>query len=287
MKLKDYFAKLKSQAKITNEDFDKFIETAPDAEIPDTVIPVIEENFLTRERAMVDKPIRSKIHAELFDTLDAAIEQLYAFLPAEDILTVKNEPKTHAKIALVKKSIDGSLEKAKAANPDRDKKLEEAEKLLRAGAEKFEAFKAESEKKIKEIETAKQAEIKKMKIDNVLLGKIGQIQLAKEFAENPEVKKDTINSILSKVNSESFDLDEKGQIIVQEIENGVAKPKFFPGTNDLVTVDKLLETASANYIKRNNGKDDGGKEQQMRKVSDTPPGEKTLAQLRAEKALSA
>lgn len=289
MKLKDHYQKLKTQAKIDkNEDLDKFIENAPDVDIPDPVIAVIEENFLTRERAKTDKEIHSKIKSEVYDAVDATISSMYTLIPVEDAQKIGAETNTHNKIAMLKKSFEGSIEKAKAANPDSNKKVEELEKSLRTLAESKTASEAESAKKIKEINDAHASEIKKKEIDYVLMGKIGQLELAKEFSENPMVKKGVINTILGEISKETLNFDEKGQLIVQEIENGVAKPKFFQGTNDMVTVDKLLETASAAYIKRNNGKgDDGGKETRKVVHSAIPDGQKTLQQLRAEKALPA
>lgn len=279
MKLKDHYQKLKEQAKIDkNEALDKFIETAPDIDIPDPVIAVIEENFLTRERAKTDKEIHSKIKAEVYDGVDATISSMFSLISVEDAQKVGAETNTHNKIAMIKKAVEGSLEKAKTANPDSNKKVEELEKSLRTLAETKTAADAENEKKLNDLKAAHATEIKKKEIDNILMGKISQIELAKEFSENPEVKKGVINTILSGITKETLNFDEKGQLIVQEIENGVAKPKF--NGNDLVTVDKLLETASAAYIKRNNGK--GGKEkgEEQKHKTEIPANQMTLADRR-------
>ena len=289
MKLKDHYQKLKTQAKIDkNEDLDKFIENAPDIDIPDPVIAVIEENFLTRERAKTDKEIHSKIKSEVYDAVDATISSMYTLIPVEDAQKIGAETNTHNKIAMLKKSFEGSIEKAKAANPDRDKKLEEAEKQIRLDAERVQALQAEHEKKIKEATDNHAAELKKIKIESIVTAKIGQLELAKEFSEDPEVKQDTISNIRSKILKENIEFDENGQPQVRVIENGVAKPKFVEGTNTIVTFDHLLETASAKYIKRNNGKgDEGGKETRKVVHSAVPDSQKTLQQIRAEKALSA
>lgn len=282
MKLKDHYQKLKEQAKIDkNEALDKFIETAPDIDIPDPVIALIEENFLTRERAKTDKEIHSKIKAEVYDGVDATISSMFSLISVEDAQKVGAETNTHNKIAMIKKAVEGSLEKAKSANPNTDKKVEELEKSLRAAAEREEAHKAEHTKQLNDLNAAHAAEIKKKEIDNILMGKISQIELAKEFSENPKVKKGVIDTILSAITKETLNFDEKGQLIVQEIDNGVAKPKFHG--NDLVTVDKLLETASADYIKRNNSNGKGGKEngeEPKKRQQQTPENQMTLAERR-------
>jgi hypothetical protein len=54
MKLKQHFTTLKSQAKLENEDFNKFIEALPEEmEIPDIAVNLLAENFLTRQRAIL------------------------------------------------------------------------------------------------------------------------------------------------------------------------------------------------------------------------------------------
>lgn len=288
MKVKDYFSKVKTQVKIENEELNKFIESAPDVEIPDPVVAFLEENFLTRERAKTDKVVYAQVKAEVLDGVDHSVTQLFSLLPPDDIMAIKNELITHKKIELVKKSLETSIEKAKASNPDRDKKLEEAEKQIRLDAEKVQALQAEHDKKIKEVSDSHAAELKKIKIESIVTAKIGQLELAKEFSEDPEVKQDTISNIRSKILKENIEFDENGQPQVRVIENGVAKPKFVEGTNTIVTFDHLLETASAKYIKRNNGQGDGGGKE-TRKVthSSVPESQKTLQQIRAEKALSA
>ena len=58
MKAKDFFNKLKTDGKITDEDFVKFIDTLPDIEIPDTAVTAFERSFLTPERAITHNEVR-------------------------------------------------------------------------------------------------------------------------------------------------------------------------------------------------------------------------------------
>lgn len=279
MKIKDHFLKLKSQARIENDELNKFIEAAPDLEIPDSVVAILEENFLTRERAKTDKEVNKKVRAEVMDGVDHSLSQLYTLVSVDEADKISKEERTYERISLVKKGIEGALERAKAANPDRDKKLEEAEKQLRIEADKIQAIKTEYDKKLKDSEDNHTQAFKKMKIDSALMGLVDSFELAKEYADDPEVKKDTRNIIISKINRDEIDFDENGQLIVQTIENGVAKPKF--NGNDRVTVDKLLETASAKYLKKNNAGDKGGKEASERKTKvEVPRGQETLGDRR-------
>jgi hypothetical protein len=95
--------------------------------------------------------------------------------------------------------------------------------------------------------------------------------------------------ILNNLLKNDMDYDEQGQIVVQEINNGVAKPKFFPNSNDQITVDKLLETETKSFIKLNNGEghQQGNGQTPITKVtSGTQKSGQTLAQRRAAAALS-
>jgi hypothetical protein len=288
MKGKDFFSKLKTQAKIEkNEDLDKFIEAFPDTEIPDVVVALIEENFLTRDRAMVDKTIYGKVKAETYNAVDVNIEKMLSKLPisGEETAKILEEKDTHRRLGLIESAVLSKVEALKKAAPADTAALEEAKKMAKEETERAQAIKVAAEAKEKQLTEAHQKELKKYRIETALHAKLSQIELAKEFTENPKAKTGIMNLILSEIQKNELDFDDKGEIVVQETVNGVAKPKYFPNSNDLVTVDKLLETETAPYLKRSNGGEKGKEKTTERKVVELG-AEPTLAQLRAAKALA-
>lgn len=273
MKLKDYFSKAKKQAKLGGDDFDKFIETIPDFDMPDVVNNLLEENFLTRERAAGDKDILKKVKAEVYNGIDANISELLPTLSKGDQDAINVEKDTHKKIKMLDAAYKKQYEELKKTAPDEVKINQEHINTIKDLTARLETEKkdketviANQEKTVKEITQAKEKELKAYKIKNDITGRLAQVEFAKEFTENPKVKDTVFNGILGNITKNDLDYDEDGHIIVQEIVNGVAKPKFFAGTNDQVTLDKLLESETSPYLKRNNSDGEGEKTKQR-----TPP----------------
>ena len=288
MKFKDYFSRLGKQAKIGGEDFTKFIEAVPEGDIPDVVNALLEENFLTRDRASVDPQILKKVKAEVYNGIDADISALLTELSTTDQELINKEPNTHTKIKLLNTAYKNQYEELKKTAPDAVKINEEHVNTIKDLTARLEAEKKQKdavissqEKKVKEITDQKEKELKAYKIKNDLTGKLAQIEFAKEFTENPKVKDTVFNGILGNITKNELDYDEEGRIVVQDIVNGVPKPKFFPGTNDQVTIDKLLETETSPYLKRNNA-DEGVKKTEFKVQAST--GKKTLREMQVAAA---
>jgi hypothetical protein len=294
MKLKDYFLKLKTQGKITSEDFDKSLETLTDVEIPDQLVSAVEEKFLTRERALTDKDVFRRVYAEALNGVDSTITGLLPGLSKSDQVAISGEVDTFKKIKMLDASYKKQLEDLKKTSPDATKLNEEYQKNVRELTEKLELVQQEKDKitsevdtKLKDIESKSAKELKQYKLKTDITGKLAQIELAKEFTENPVVKDTIFNGMLDVIMKNELDYDDQGHIVVQEIANGVAKPKF--NGNDQVTIDKLLETASTPYLKRNNSEGSGeGREKTTttRVISAGETKGQTLAQRRAAAALS-
>lgn len=292
MKSKEYFLKLKSQGKISLEDFDKFVESIPEFEIPDIVTATLEENFLTRDRAAADKAINAKIVKEVLGNIDASIHAVLPEMPVFNAADIEAEKDTHKKLKLLKAGFKNAIETAKktngeAASEELQKTIKELTQRLEAEKKEKETAISEQDSKIKEVDSKWQKELKNYRLKNDIMGRLAKIEFAKEFSEDPTRKEAIMSYILGNLLKNDMDYDEQGQIIVQEINNGVAKPKFFPNSNDQVTVDKLLETETKSFIKLNNGtetKIENG--QPITKVISTPSTGQTLAQRRAAAALA-
>jgi hypothetical protein len=293
MKSKDYFSKLKTQGKITLEEFDKFVEAVPDFELPDSIVSSIEQNFLTRDRAVADKDIYRKVYAEALNGVDSKIKSFYPSLTDKDRAAIDAEINTFEKLEKLDAAWKRQIETLKTTSPDSATVNEEYKKNIKELTEKLETVKnekdkvlADQEKTIKEITAKTEKELKNFKIKTDLTGRLAQIELAKEFTEHPKVKTNTFNTILGEILKNELDYDQEGQIVVQEIHNGVPKPKFFPGTNDQVTIDKLLETETSPYLKRNNADPGQQNTPSTKVISNGAPKKGTLAEMRAAAALA-
>lgn len=295
MKSREYFTKLKSQGKISLEDFDKFVESVPEFELPDPVVAAIDEKFLTRERAAADKEVYRKVYAEALNGVDATIKSFYPSITEKDRAAIDGEVNTYEKLKILDSAWRKQYEALKTTAPDAAKLNEEYQKNIRELTEKLDNAQKEKDKvvseqetRIKAVEAQKEKELKSFKIKTDLTGKLAQLEFAKEFTEHPKVKTNTFNTILGELLKNELDYDEQGQIIVQEISNGVAKPKFFPNSNEQVTIEKLLETETSPYLKRNNSDGNGSQGNQNtpipKVISSGSP--KTLREMQIAKSLA-
>jgi hypothetical protein len=264
MKLKDYFSALKSQAKITDEAYDSFLNSdIPDYEIPDAAKAVIEKNFMTLDRAATDPAVVKRAKAEFYNAIDANISDLLGELSTFDKHAIDNEKDTHRKLKMLGEAQKKRYEDLKKVTPEDTKKHEELQRAVQDLTARLDNEKKITEKAVKEAkeEVAKMQQdfVKKEKSVRVkadLIAKLNGIEFAKEIAENPVRKNDAMNSIMTRILNNEIDYDSSGNMIVHDgIVDGVPKPKFYPGTNDQVTVEKLLETETSHYIKKSNGDD--------------------------------
>ena len=282
MKLKDYFVKLKEQGKIDNEDFNTFLETVPDAELPETVYAAIEENFLTKDRALNDKSIGGKIRSEVYDSVDAALHEILPSLNVFNAKDISEEKDTFKKIKLFKTGVNESLEKAKTTGTPDNKVQEQQAKTIEELTEKIKTINTEYDNKVKEITENHTKEVAKKELNHALMSKINAYTFADEYSD-PKRKEAATKFILLELESAGNHLSLKdGQIVVSEVQDGVPKPKF--NGNEQVTIEKLLEPAVDPFIKRNAAPE---KREDTNTRRETPStGKETLAELRRTNSAS-
>lgn len=263
MKAKDWFLKKNTQAKIKNEDFDKFLEgIKEDQEIPDVWVNLFDENFLTRDRAAADFEISKKIKAESLNGVDEKFKAILPLLDATDREALEKEINTYKKVESLPGAFQRVLDKLKTANPSNDEKIKEYEKTVSELAGKIKTINSERETEKTTLQKQFEEREKTMRVDWALQNKFGEFTFADEFSK-PEDKKAIIELMMTKVKSgNTLALDDKGQILVQETVNGVAKPKY--NGNDQVTIDSLLAEPLKPFLKKNNGDGGSGQQQQQR-----------------------
>lgn len=283
MKAKDFLKKISEQGKINNEDFNKVLEAFPDVEIGEVFPNLFQENFLTRERAEADPKIAQKIKAETLNAVDANIKKVLPLLDAKDREEIEKEASSYKKIEMLEKAIPNLVTKVKGENPNADEKVKQLEKNVQEFAEKVTAVQREKEEQLKNLQRQHEQEKSDLKLNWTLDKKLADYTFADEFIP---IKQAIIKNIVDTVKgSNILQLDEKGQIVVVDIDPAtkVAKPKF--NGNDPVTIDSLLSEPLKNFLKKNNAegdkkKDGDGKQKRRETHDDIDPSKLTLADRR-------
>ncbi len=252
-KKKDFFAKLKEQAKINNPDFDSFLEKLTDEDIPDPIIQLIESKFMTAERAVSDRDVYGKVKAEVLDAADTKLNELTdvhlkSYLDPIQYQDLKRES-TYKRMDMLNKLIPDIIKKVKTGtvtDEDTKKQIKELQKTIEElGQEKV----AMSEKVVKDVESVNDQWSKKLEQTeiNYHLDKLSnKFTLAEAFEQD----RDAVNNlVLGKVKAHNLRLiDQNGQkVIMVNDEHG--KPKF-NGSNSAVTIQSLLEEGYKPYLKK-------------------------------------
>lgn len=267
MKLKAYFTKLKTQSKIENEEFNKFIDgLKDDEEIPDLAVNLLEENFLTRERAGADKEVIKKIRAEALNAVDTQIKDILPMLTSADRENIEKEANSYKKLELIKGALDSAIKAAKNDNPDASEQLKEAKKFNHELMEKFNNFKAEKENQEKKLREEFTEEKKGMKLDWTLDKKFADYEFGDEYKP---IKATIIEGIVNTIKkSHVLQLDESGNVEV--LDPSTKQPKF--NGNDQVTIDSLLAEPLKAFLKKNNkGDENNGQQRQNGQQRTVPP----------------
>lgn len=250
MKIKDYFKKLKEQGKINNEEFDKFIETVPDGEMPDTLFPVLEDTFLTKERALTHKEVAGRLRRETLDPIDNDLKELLKYLPAEIVLNVEKEESTYKKLAAIKAGIPEAIQKAGKNPVDEDvkKKLHEKETVIQDLMAKFEKANSEFANKEKNITSEWEGKFKNYRLDSELEKLANSFTFADAYKDSrPALTKALLGEIKAK---NKLDLVEKDGGIDLVVLDETGAPRF--NGNSPVTISSLLEEPFKPFLKVNN-----------------------------------
>jgi hypothetical protein len=278
MKAKAFLEKINAQAKISNEDFKKSLEAFPDAEIPDVWVNLFEENFLTRDRAAADPKIHNKIRAEVLDAVDEHVKGFTSFMDPKDVEELNKIEDTYKKLKFIKTAVPNVIEKVKKENPDANDQVKELKKNNQELLDKITTINTEREKEKIEINKQFEEKEKAFKLDYLLEKEFSKFTFADEHTKLKDPILKVVASELKATNS--LGLGDNGQIVVQEIVNNVAKPKF--NGNDPITIDSLLKDKLEPYLKKNNA-DEGKKTDTSGRKTFEPPkqtGSGTLSELR-------
>lgn len=253
MKYKDYFLKLKEQGKIKNEDYNKFIETVPEGEMPDTIFPILENTFLTIERASSDPGVKGKLKSELLDPIDNDLKTIMKSFPADKIIEIERETSTYRKMQLIKEMLPDVIAKASKAPNDEEakKKLVDAQNAMHDLTEKFTKLNSDVEQERKTMKSDFDNKIKGFRLDTHLESLVNSYTFADSYKET---RNTLTKAMLGEIKQKhKLDLVEKeGELDIHILgEDGA--PRFEGNTP--VTITKLLDSTFKPFLKVNNSEE--------------------------------
>ena len=254
-KLKDWFTTLKEQGKIQNADFDKFLEEAPDVEIPEIAVKTFEDNFLTLERAATHKSIHSKIKSETLNPVDNELAELMDYHlkeyldPLAEAEFKKTDTNSYGKLKLLKKIIPDIIKKVKTTpttDEDTKKKLKDLEARERDAVDKISSLEKQYNDGLKERDSKHENDISDIKLGYSLRDMTKKYKLADAYEKTrTDLERVFIEDIRKTHNLKLGEKDGLEHIYVYDEEG---KPKY--NGNSPVTIDSLLEAKFKPFLKQ-------------------------------------
>lgn len=263
MKSKDFFMTLKTQGKITNEDLDKFLETVPDFEFPDSAFKSFEERFMTVERASTHPDVVSKLRMQNLNPIDrdlakiieeiSKVDKWAAAEVAQLVRQGTDSPDTYKQIAALAATIPKVFDKVKVAPNDEDAKktIADQKKAIEELTSKFTTAQADYDKKYKAAEDGFTSQMSDYKMGSYLDKLVGSRTFADVYKDTrPTITKALLGEIKAS-NTLRYATKENGEeeIQVMETKDGALIPKF--NGNTPVTIDMLIEEKFKPFEKQN------------------------------------
>lgn len=265
MKLKDIFLKLKEQGKINDPEYDAILDKIPDGEIPDKAFKLIEDNFLTRERAVTDPQVSKEIWGKALWPVDKEIENFINILDpldravaldikslTKDLGNGKVVPDTFRQLEKLRSALPGVLEKIKAApaqDEDSKKKVKQLEATIQEMTDKFSTLEKDHQKSVKTVQEDYEKKFHDYKLD----GELDKLGNSFTLAEAYDKNRNAISKVLMTdiKAAHALKLGEKdGQPFIQVLDEE-GQPKF--NGNTPVTIQELLTEKYQPFLKQSNG----------------------------------
>jgi hypothetical protein len=249
MKYKDYFSKLKDQGKINNEDYAKFLETVPEGEMPDAIFTLLDQTYMTAERAASHKDVHTRLKAELLDPIDRDIKKIMALLPAEKVLDIERESSTYKKLEMVRDAIPAAIAKAQKAPNDEEakKKLDQAQHTIQELTDKFANQENSYKTELQKIKEDAANENKNFRLNTHLEKLANSYTLADAHKETRDIlTKALLSEIKAKNKLDLVETNGDASILVLG-EDG--KPRYENNGNTPVTIKSLLDSAFKPLLK--------------------------------------
>jgi len=288
MKSKDFFLTLKNQGKITNEELDKFLETVPDFDFPDSAFKSFEEKFMTVERASTHPDVVSKLRMQNLNPIDRDLAKIIEEISKEDkwqaaeiakiVRQGSDSPDTYRQIAALTEAIPKMFAKVKVAPNDEEAKktIADQKRAIEELTGKFTTAESDYHKKYKAAEEGFTNQLHDYKLGARLEKLAGSRTFADAYKDTIPVLTKALLGEIKASNTLKYATKENGEedVQVMEMKDGALIPKF--NGNTPVTIDMLIEEKFKPFEKQNGvetprqtttfqyrDKDNGGGQQQV------------------------
>jgi hypothetical protein len=253
IKLKDFLLDIAKVGGIKDTDFDAALSASALSEISinDSIKEKFNQAFLTRERALNDPEVVTKIQkqtrAEVFDKVDERLKSLYGFVDDETKTELDKTFETYKRLDMLKDGLEKGIKtKQSKASSEDVRKIEDewVNKLKNATAAHEKAMKEKDEYYSNE------------KLNFALRQKIGDFKISDSFAS---IKEQISESIINKVrnythsgNKTTLELGADGILHIRQNVDGSLRDIFTDGNNKL-SVDSLLQKELEPFVVKSNG----------------------------------
>ena len=258
VKLKDFLQTTFSQGDVRGDEVAAVLGASAlaELELPDTAVQKFNETFLTRNKAENDPDIIKKIKlsskAEILDTVDKELEKLYPLIDGAKAAEIQKNQNTFKKLELLNEAI-GEAVKSGKANVDKVVQKTEAE-----WADKVKQKEQEGQEKLKAIEKKYEED----RINFAVRSKLLTFELAESF-NVPTIKGPLIETIISNIkntkvkdNLLTLELDSTGSLNVRQSIEGALRDVYPDGSNEKLTIEKLIAPHVEPFLQKSNGKGD-------------------------------
>lgn len=256
VKLKDFLQKTFEQGDVRGDEIAAVLGASAlaEIEIPDIAVQKFNESYLTRSKAENDPEIIKKIKlsskAEILDTVDKEIAKLYPLIDGAKVAEIEKNQNTFKKLELLNEAIGEAIKNGKT-NVDKT-----VQKIDSDWAEKIKQKEAEYQQQLEALK--KKAEDDKK--DFALRSKLLTFELAESFSV-PGIKGPLIETIISNIKQTKvkdnllfLELDATGSLNVRQNIEGALRDVYPDGSNEKLTIEKLIAPHIEPFIKKSQGK---------------------------------
>lgn len=265
MKASDFLKKLNETLgiQIPEETLTKLAEV----ELPDDLQTKHGEIFISKERAKHEPEIIDHIVKEdrknNFRIMDEKIKQFLPLVGQEHANVISNTFETFKKMDILTTAVGDALKNAKG------KVSEDVRKIEEEWSQKLSAKEADYQQKL----AAQEAKNKEMQLEFVIKSKL----LGYNFAESfQNVKEHLTQMAIIDLKSKPYIYElENGTVAIRQEKDGVKRDVFEQGTENKLTLEKMLDTFVDPFIAKSNAKPDekkdaSGTQQQKQLPIDQP-----------------
>lgn len=244
-------------------DFLKLINTTIKAELPEEILSKLDidlpENFetqfansyLTRDRAKNDDEviaeITKKVNKTGFTNIDEQIKELLPFVSDSDRQKINSTFSTADKVKLLKPAIEAAMAASKGKLTDAD-----IRKVDEEWQGKYKSLQEQHTQQLKDF----QAQMEDKNFENFVISKMSGFPFTKEFS----VMKDQINQLaVTSLKGKGYKyVQENGTYVVRQTKDGIDRDVFEPGTENKITIEKLIDSLASPFVAKSNGGGEGG-----------------------------